>query len=459
MNKDNLINEKEDEFLEDFPGDTKSIRKIGTVPGDRKKRGGYGGLGGGNQRKGKSTEPKEKPGKPGQGMSGGGEEGRGQVGGQGEREVSRSANANRRKKKKGTGKQGIGPKKAAGAKGKKPDAPKAGDEKQQDGETEAGEAGQSEKEGKAQEKIADTLKELGKFVPIPAQKSDGTLEDLVRATGVSELSDIEETQITDFEISKWMLIYKFGEGKFLYTSYQLYKKDPKDGNALIINNIFKEIVPASKKILNSPKFVFQYIVYLKQLLRASFEDKIGRKIIKRMNKELEKISKNILSYYLLIKDDPKDQFDKDLVSSANKVKLKAQTDAAYASNIPAEIFKSIVGSGRRKSAIVTTPTRQQESKTMNQDDIKKLIKEAFTDKVYGKYPYSHQTGEEGEPAEDYAEDWKRFCLEMVQDTSKQKAIEIAKLLIKDIELFEDVLDLAGQNQSVGSEILRKMQKD
>ena len=264
--------------------------------------------------------------------------------------------------------------------------------------------------------------------------------------------------VNNFEKSKWMLFYKVGEEKFLYTNYQLNKKDPKDGDALIINNNFKDIVPASKKILNSPKFVFQYIVYLKQLLRIKFQDRRGKSIIKRMNKELEKISKNILNYYLLIKDDPKNQFDKDLVSSAKKVKLRAQTDAAYANNIPPEMFKSIVRSGRKKSAIVTTPTRQQESKTMNQDDIKKLIKEAFTDKIYGKYPYSHQTGEEGEPAEDYTEDWKRFCLEMVQDTSKQKAIEIAKLLIKDIELFEDVLDLAGQNQSVGSEILRKMQK-
>ena len=108
--------------------------------------------------------------------------------------------------------------------------------------------------------------------------------------------------------------------------------------------------------------------------------------------------------------------------------------------------------------VSNNPTRQQETKFMNQDDIKKLIKEAFTDQVYGKYPYSHKAGEEGEPAEDYAEDWKRFCLEMVQDKSKARAIAIAKLLIKDIELFEDVLDLAGQNQSIGSEILRKMEK-
>ena len=100
----------------------------------------------------------------------------------------------------------------------------------------------------------------------------------------------------------------------------------------------------------------------------------------------------------------------------------------------------------------------EETNTMNKNDIRTLIKEAFTDKVYGQYPYSHRSGDEEEPKEDYVEEWKRFCMEMVQDKSKERAIAIAKLLVKDVELFEDVLDLAGQNQSVGSEILRKMQK-
>ena len=93
---------------------------------------------------------------------------------------------------------------------------------------------------------------------------------------------------------------------------------------------------------------------------------------------------------------------------------------------------------------------------MNRQEIKNLVKEAFIDKVYGKYPYSHMDGDEEQPSADYEEEWKAFCLHMVRDESRQKAIEIAKMLVKDIELFEDVLDAAGQNQSLGSEILRKM---
>lgn len=110
------------------------------------------------------------------------------------------------------------------------------------------------------------------------------------------------------------------------------------------------------------------------------------------------------------------------------------------------------------TAIADQPTRQRESKIMNKDDIKLLIKEAFIDKVYGKYPYSHQAGNKEEPKEDYMETWKKFCLGITQDKSKEQAITLAKILVKDLELFEDVLDLAGQNQSIGSEILKKMEK-
>ena len=95
---------------------------------------------------------------------------------------------------------------------------------------------------------------------------------------------------------------------------------------------------------------------------------------------------------------------------------------------------------------------------MNKQEIKKLIQEAFIDNVYGKYPYSHKPGDEEEPTEDYAEEWKSFCLEMIQDKSRQRAIELAKKLVKDLELFEDVLDAAGQNQSLGSEILKKFEE-
>jgi hypothetical protein len=53
---------------------------------------------------------------------------------------------------------------------------------------------------------------------------------------------------------------------------------------------------------------------------------------------------------------------------------------------------------------------------------------------------------------------KSLSLELVRDETRDTAIQLAKLLVRDLELFEDVLDLAGQNQSVGEEILRKLKE-
>ena len=50
-------------------------------------------------------------------------------------------------------------------------------------------------------------------------------------------------------------------------------------------------------------------------------------------------------------------------------------------------------------------------------------------------------------------------LQLVQDKSRQKAIDLAKILVKDLELFNDVVDLVGQNQSVGKEILSRLNDD
>ena len=91
------------------------------------------------------------------------------------------------------------------------------------------------------------------------------------------------------------------------------------------------------------------------------------------------------------------------------------------------------------------------------EKMKKTVKEN-SGKGYAKYPYDTMYQEEEQPSEDYVEEWKALGIELIRDESRNTAIEIAKLLVKDLELFEDVLDLAGQNQSVGTEILKKLKQ-
>ena len=108
----------------------------------------------------------------------------------------------------------------------------------------------------------------------------------------------------------------------------------------------------------------------------------------------------------------------------------------------------------------------KEPRIMNKKEIYNLIKEAFGDapvahtdeRGYSKYPYNSSEDEENQEEDDYMETWKSFCLEVIQDQSKNQAIKLAKIFINDLELFEDVLDIAGQNQSLGHEILKKMEK-
>ena len=103
----------------------------------------------------------------------------------------------------------------------------------------------------------------------------------------------------------------------------------------------------------------------------------------------------------------------------------------------------------------------KEIKKMNKTDIKQLVAEILNEnsgKGYAPYPYGSSVRDEEEPKEDYIEEWKALSIEVIRDESRETAIQIAKILVKDLELFEDVLDLAGQNQSVGTEILTKLKQ-
>ena len=104
--------------------------------------------------------------------------------------------------------------------------------------------------------------------------------------------------------------------------------------------------------------------------------------------------------------------------------------------------------------------KQEEVKQMNKKDISMLVSEMLNEtsgQGYSNYPYGNVYNEQ-EATEDYVKEWKALSVELIRDESRTTAIEIAKILIKDLELFEDVLDLAGQNQSVGTEILEKLKK-
>lgn len=96
--------------------------------------------------------------------------------------------------------------------------------------------------------------------------------------------------------------------------------------------------------------------------------------------------------------------------------------------------------------------------TMNKNLLKELVKEMLNEnygKGYAPYPYHSEIGMEDEESPDFIQDWKDFEMSVCRDESRSTAIKVAKLLVKDLELFGDVIDLVGKNQSVATEILKK----
>lgn len=119
-----------------------------------------------------------------------------------------------------------------------------------------------------------------------------------------------------------------------------------------------------------------------------------------------------------------------------------------------------------------TPDKVNESRevlTMNRKDIKQLVAEFLNENTgmgYAKYPYHASEHSEKEPDEDYMIEWKALVDDVCgprrknvdgdPKTVEDAAVEVAKILVKDSDLFRDVLEMCGSNKSVGTEILRQI---
>lgn len=114
--------------------------------------------------------------------------------------------------------------------------------------------------------------------------------------------------------------------------------------------------------------------------------------------------------------------------------------------------------GRARKHFQTNTNANEGKNIMNNNQLKHIVRQVMKENYgqgYSDYPYNSEIGMSNEEQQDFIQDWKDFELALVRDESRDTAIEIAKILIKDLELFGDVLDLVGKNQSVATEILKK----
>ena len=104
-------------------------------------------------------------------------------------------------------------------------------------------------------------------------------------------------------------------------------------------------------------------------------------------------------------------------------------------------------------------------KEMSKKDIKQLVAEVLNES-YAKYPYNANEYSEEEPDQDYMVEWKALVEEVCgmkrknidgdPKTMEDAAVEVAKLFVKDSDLFREVLEMAGSNKSIGVEILQQL---
>jgi len=110
-----------------------------------------------------------------------------------------------------------------------------------------------------------------------------------------------------------------------------------------------------------------------------------------------------------------------------------------------------------------------EVKQMNKQDIRQFVAEVLNENSgqgYGKYPYHSNEYTEEEPDQDYSVEWKSLVDEVCgtkrknvdgdPNTVEDLAVEVAKILVKDSDLFRDVLEMAGSNKSIGVEIMSQL---
>tara|TARA_B100000927_G_scaffold287956_1_gene281725 strand:- start:10280 stop:15343 length:5064 start_codon:yes stop_codon:yes gene_type:complete len=139
--------------------------------------------------------------------------------------------------------------------------------------------------------------------------------------------------------------------------------------------------------------------------------------------------------------------------------LESSPARAYYENLM-EIGLNI-DEGIKTTAAEKTIQVQKES-VVGREYLSNMVRNMLLEFSYGQgyspYPYHSDIGEEQEEAPDFMQDWKDFELSLVRDESRNTAIEVAKILVKDLELFGDVVDLVGKNQSVATEILKNLKK-
>jgi len=149
----------------------------------------------------------------------------------------------------------------------------------------------------------------------------------------------------------------------------------------------------------------------------------------------------------------------------SKGRIGGNVSDAIGIRSPSKPMHGIVTNNPKAREQLLNKLTAQGIKEMSKKDIKQLVAEVLNES-YAKYPYNANEYSEEEPDQDYMVEWKALVEEVCgmkrknidgdPKTMEDAAVEVAKLFVKDSDLFREVLEMAGSNKSIGVEILQQL---
>ena len=288
---------------------------------------------------------------------------------------------------------------------------------------------------------------------------------------IKELSSLARDNFVTIAIGSALITRSSSKSTTISREIQKLKEsgvrtDSEEGRNKIINSLKKAVIDeySIARVEGSPLFddFFAELGYEESLMNRTRK---GRALLRSKSQFAEALAVSILLTVIQEEDDSiyirVSEYLNDTDNTSNI------TTAEEAMKLGSTMKKKI---RRRLGKIIKQSyedNKLQEVNSRNQNILRgdyqylsNLVKDTILEyralDNYNQYPYNSEIGSSEEEQKDFIEDWKDFELSLVRDESRNSAIELAKILIKDLELFGDVIDLVGKNQSVGTEILKKI---
>ena len=289
-------------------------------------------------------------------------------------------------------------------------------------------------------------------------------------TGQDEYKKIRDNLLTDQKLIKDINSWMFDHDKFKLLNNVLEKKAKSEKEVLdidtTVDSILKEYAKAAQTVYTLDRGRADTLGLARSGEEGSIKDRNRNLKDNQLIFEIflfnDTIIRKLNNFY---KNEKKDRTE--TPRRLQKLKQIFKPSRSHRASVERKIQK--LDSYFNNDNRMKRNKKTNEVKFMSKKDIRQLVAEVLNENSgqgYGKYPYHSNEHSESEPDQDYQTEWKMFvdecCGRKVKNvdgdpnTIEDMAVEVAKLFVKDSDLFRDVLETAGNNKSIGVEIMQQL---